>query len=355
MKANHNRSSAGKKKLWKNPEVINELFSNEEWQAHKQDEILPKAKSEKMYNYILEHAHTDVTEYDSLNSPKRLIYRIIKYASAAIVFVALGFGLWTFRWRPQPEMADSIVAAAHQTSTVTPVLYQIVSNTTRHVKQVCLPDLSMVDLYPGGKIKYERGFRKTNRDIYLSGKAYFKVRRNPARPFSVFAGGLKTTALGTSFTINTVAGHHQTSVKLHTGKIVVAPELPSSPQKPVYLTLAESGILYNRALRIAGLIHGHATVLPKVKPPVLEKVMDRNGNILTMKNIPLAEVISLLCESYHVSIQSDIRDIENITYTGVVNLEKENVESVLQVIALINNMTVSTGEPATYKLQKSNK
>jgi transmembrane sensor len=383
MKATDRRSNPLKKKLWKDPEVINQLLSDQEWLAHQEDAQLTEEQSGKMYDHILEHTQPEHPELVSTIEQSRqeiqshqkdtnllqeqellegqnyteslrpLIFRITRYSTAAVVFVALGFALWTFRWRPQPH-ADIEVSAV-QKDMVSPVQWEVVDNTTSKVKKVRLPDRSTVALYPGGTIKYETAFRKLNRDIYLNGKAYFKVQKNPKRPFSVYAGGLKTTALGTSFTINTTAGHQQTSVKLHTGKIVVSPELVSSRQKAVYLTTAESGLMYNTVLQVASLVHPHTAIRPDVKQPVIEKVLERNGNTLTIKNIPLAEVIKLLSESYQVSIQSDARDIDNITYTGVVNLEKESIESVLQVIALVNNMTVSKAEQDTYKLQKSNK
>jgi transmembrane sensor len=383
MKANDRRSNTLKTKLWNNPEVINKLLSDQDWLAHQEDAQLTEQQSGKMYDHILEHTQPQHQERVSpieqsrqkiqshqkeTNLPQEqelpegqnytaslrpLMYRITRYATAAVVFVALGFALWTFRWRPQPH-AD-IEVSAIQKDMVFPVQWELVSNKTSKVKKVRLPDRSTVALYPGGTIKYETLFRKPNRDIYLSGKAYFKVQKNPYRPFSVYAGGLKTTALGTSFTINTIAGHQQTSVKLHTGKIVVSPELASSRQKAVYLTAAESVLMYNTVLQVASLVHQRTSIKPVAKQPVFEKVLERNGNTLTIKNIPLAEVIKLLSESYQVSIQSDARDIDNITYTGVVNLEKDSIESVLQVIALVNNMTVSKGEQDTYKLQKSNK
>lgn len=204
-------------------------------------------------------------------------------------------------------------------------------------------------LYPSGILKYEGDFSKTLRNVYLTGKAYFKVKKNPQRPFTVYAGGLKTTALGTSFTINTVAGKLQTSVQLHTGKIVVKPEDLKSSQKPVYLSTAESGLIFDRAQQSASLIQQPKTVKVKLKVSLV-----REGNIITMKNIPLKTVCKMLSESYNVKILPD-DSINNITYTGEVNTDKENIESVLNVICLINNMSLSRGPDQEYILQTSNK
>lgn len=355
MKATKRRFNQLKKKLWKNPDVVNELFSNEEWLSHQQAEEPTKAQSDKMYKYILDHAADEGAAEEIPNLSKPLFYRIARYAAAAIVFVALGFALWIYQWRPGPQETENNVAATAGKAKPVTVNWEFIANTSQKVKHIHLPDLSVVDLYPHGTLKYEKGFSKPLRDIYLTGKGYFKVKKNPSRPFSVFAGGLKTTALGTSFTINTLAGHSETSVKLHTGKIVVAPALKAAKQKPVYLNTAGDGLIYNTAEQVARLLEKPVPHKPVVRKPVLETSLIRNGNVLQMKNIPLAEVIRLLSESYHVEIQSDQKDISHITFTGVVNLDKESVESVLQVIGLINDMTVTKGASEMYIIQKSNK
>lgn len=349
MKAIKCHINKAKQKLWKNPELINDLFTDDEWQAHQATE-LSKEKSEQMYAQILENVSNGPEQEAEKYSLKAKLFTIGRYAAAAVVFVALGFALWTYQWRPQPENAGqpNQTAAVHQPKTAPAVIWEVVGNTSTKTKQVHLPDQSVVTLYPHGTLKYEQGFSKRLRDIYLTGKAYFKVKRNPERPFSVFAGGLKTTALGTSFTINTMAGHQQTSVKLHTGKIVVSPESKTSKQAALYLNKAESALLYDRLNQVASL----TKPVPVVKQ-ALPMSLNRNGRVLTMQNIPLAEVITLLHESYQVKINANPAEINNITYTGVVNPDKESIESVLNVIALINNMTLSRGADQEYILQKS--
>ena len=353
MKVTKRRFNQLKKKLWKNPEVIDELFSNDRWLEHTNSDAPSKSQSEKMHQYILEHAFKIQGPEKLPYVSKHLTYQIFKYAAAAVIFTTISIGLWTYEWNTQPHALVKSEQRLHKKNIVVlPVVWELVTNTGSKIKKVHLPDLTVVDLYPQGTLKYEKGFSKPQRNIYLTGKSYFKVKRNPDRPFNVFAGGLKTTALGTSFTINTPAGRNRTSVILHTGKIVVSPELSTSRQKPVYLIKAESGLVYDIKSQVANLVAPKVT--PFTKIPALETLINRDGNVLTLKNISLVEVIRLLGESYNVKIQSRRKEISNITYTGVVNLEKESLESVLQVIALINDMTVTKSADA-YIIQKTNK
>ncbi|WP_442589316.1 FecR family protein [Pedobacter sp. AW31-3R] len=325
---------------------IQEIFSDEEWNEHQQQQELPKGTSEKMYGVILQKV-LQVTEKENKKYKlKALVFRTGKYAAAAAVFLVIAFGIWLSR--PPATVQQNKELASTVLPVPQPKVWEVVTNSNHTKKMVQLPDSSIVTLYPEGILKYERGLTGPLRNVYLTGLAYFKVKRNPERPFSVYAGGLKTTALGTSFTINTIAGKQHTSVKLHTGKIVVIPESASSKQGPMYLSKAESELIYNREEQLSRIVKVPAPV--KILPEVS---LVREGNIITMKNIPLKEVITLLSTAYQVKITAENKDIKNITYTGEVNIDKENIESVLQVICLINNMALSRGAEQEYIIQKN--
>ncbi len=85
---------------------------------------------------------------------------------------------------------------------------------------VGLPDCSVIYLAPGSAISYTKDFAVTQRDIFLEGVARFCVTKDPS-PFTVYANGYSTTALGTEFIVNTNE-KGKTIITLLSGKIVVA-------------------------------------------------------------------------------------------------------------------------------------
>lgn len=272
---------------------------------------------------------------------------ITRYLSAACITTILGFSLWHMVLK-EPVTPKNLQAAAHAPALRRSTVWMEVKNTENRIRNIQLPDYSVVSLSPQSSLRYEKDFQKKFRDVFLIGKAYFKVKRNPERPFSVHAGGLKTTALGTSFTINTSESKHRTSVVLHTGKIVVSQT--SGTQQPIYIAKAGNGLLYDTQLQTARLTK--AAARPKLIP---ETSLHYEGTALVMKNIPLPKVISLLKESYQVNIITIGKDIDHITYTGTVDSSREQIEQVLKVICLINNLTLSRGAEQEFILQKSNK
>lgn len=347
MNAKNRYTEYLKKKLWKNPEIINELFNNEEWKKYQYENKLTEAESEKLYKNILQEVLRKKQQEESRFKLKSVVFVAAKYAAVAALLLIAG---WVIYQKGSPAKKREVTTSQFETvqkdNIAQPENWEEATNANSWVLHVALPDSSVVSLYPHSTIKYEKGLSKPLRDIYLTGKAYFKVKRNPKRPFSVYAGGLKTTALGTSFTINTKVGRQRTSVQLHTGKIVVSPELKSSKQAPVYLTKAESGLTYDRGKQVASLMKKQIPV--KLIP---ETSLSQTGNRIIMKNIPLVKVISLLGDAYQVKIIADRKEIGNITYTGEVNTAKENIESVLRVICLINNMSLSKGTEQEYILK----
>ena len=86
--------------------------------------------------------------------------------------------------------------------------------------KIHLPDGSTVILNAESEIKFRSDFGKTHREVYLRGESFFEVSPDSLLPFQVFTGTLVTTALGTSFNINSYSPE-LIQVQLATGKVEV--------------------------------------------------------------------------------------------------------------------------------------
>lgn len=83
---------------------------------------------------------------------------------------------------------------------------------TAEISRIELPDGSVMTLGPDSAVAL--GYNETRRDIgLLAGMAYFEVAQDPLRPFSVAAGTLTATALGTAFDVSSDAGFVSVSVE----------------------------------------------------------------------------------------------------------------------------------------------
>jgi transmembrane sensor len=87
--------------------------------------------------------------------------------------------------------------------------------------EVLLPDGTHVWLNSDSKIHYSGNFNKTDREVFLEGEGYFKVAKNPDKPFIVNTSSLKIRALGTTFNVKSYTGEETIETTLIEGKIVV--------------------------------------------------------------------------------------------------------------------------------------
>lgn len=79
------------------------------------------------------------------------------------------------------------------------------------------------------------------RDVNLYGEAFFDVKRDPSRPFTVHGGGLHIKVLGTSFNVKAYQDIGITSVSVRTGKVQV-----DNNDKNLRTLLPDENISYDR-------------------------------------------------------------------------------------------------------------
>jgi len=108
---------------------------------------------------------------------------------------------WTRRrfWRVGGAVAAALAIAA--TLTTTPwSAGEAYATTTGEVRRLPLEDGSLAVINSDSAIRVE--FHRNRREVELSrGEAWFKVARNPERPFRVAAGPVQVEAVGTAFDV----------------------------------------------------------------------------------------------------------------------------------------------------------
>lgn len=124
-----------------------------------------------------------------------------------------------------------------------------VNNTNKPVK-IILPDNSLLWLDVKTSIKYAEHFVTSRNISLLSGKVFFNVAHNAARPFIVETGnGLKTTVLGTAFVIEKNYTDSSVKVSVLRGKVQVADKANR------YATLTKNqGVNVNTESKMANLL-----------------------------------------------------------------------------------------------------
>ena len=138
------------------------------------------------------------------------------YAAAAAILITF-FSGWHF-FSPQKHTPTKLT----YTPLALPQNLVEYSNTTDDTKLIELPDGSVIELAPDSRISYAKDFSTGNtRDVYMTGEAFFKVVKNPVRPFRVFANEIMTKVLGTSFVVRSFEKDANIKITVRTGKVSV--------------------------------------------------------------------------------------------------------------------------------------
>lgn len=147
------------------------------------------------------------------DTPVRRIRRWFPLAAAAVVVMLAGYGVWQMQSHSVPSGAPAVAQQGYDT----------VQTGLRSMKHVVLPDGSEVWLNAATQIRYRTDAFSLQRDIIIDrGEAFFEVVHDPLHPFTVHAGELSSTVMGTSFNVKNYPGLDYESVHVKTGKVAVA-------------------------------------------------------------------------------------------------------------------------------------
>ncbi|UXD70682.1 FecR family protein [Sphingobacterium faecium] len=337
-----------RKHLWKDPSIIEDIFPDQEWQSHEGDpnQITP---STKMAQYIRDEINKE-SEPEGRHYNSKIHLKRVTYYAAASVILLLSLGIW-FWIKPAAYInRPNLVEQQKKPSIKEDTTWISFTNNQVSIQTHTLPDRSKVRLFAQSTIRYPNHFSNQNRVIYLDGKAYFSVAKDASRPFSVYASGTKTTALGTSFTIDTRNQAKHISVTLHTGKVVVASTAQQPAFENVFLKNTGESLYFNKQMHI---IAHHAGVIKKEVTAISTPEQNKLSlTLLQLNNIPLSEVFVTLKTTYSASIKIGEQDVANIQYTGSIDPQHETLQEVLAVICLINDLRYVQEPDGSYTIYR---
>ena len=156
-------------------------------------------------------------------------------------------------------------------------------NTSAALMTVILPDSSTVTLYPQAKVVYTADAQRNERKTALEGKAFFKVKPDAKRPFTVESNETTVRVLGTSFLVD---GEKQseTGVFVREGTVEVARD-----RHEVVLHANEQALSDENGMIKSGIEH------PEI-------IFNNHIKEVTYKGTPLSKVIKDIENEFKTTI-----------------------------------------------------
>ncbi len=282
--------------------------AKEQWAASKNSKTLYPGDKEELFRNILEKIEAPEQsnkqkEKAGSKSKKSVSFNgIIKVAA---IFVLGMFLFWIGHriFTPPPKA----------------LTYHTVTVPFGKQKTLLLPDGSKVWINAGSRVKYSDRSGKT-RQVFLSGEAYFEIKKDSAHPFIVSTQNIKIKVLGTGFNVSAYPDENKITTTLVHGKIMAYCQ-------------NSKGIITRRVILHPG---NQAVFSKKQKTFRVKKVHPADftawrNQVLLFQNTKLPEVIRRINRRYNVNIILNDKELEQFDYT--VRFDHDSLNTVLTVLS----------------------
>ena len=240
---------------------------------------------------------------------KVLRLEILKYAAVFILAFIIGGALIYFtNTRVETQLAYNEVIVPYGESA-----------------EVILPDSTHVWLNSGTRLSYPTSFMGKNRDVKLTGEAFFDVKHNPQRPFHVFTPALTVEVLGTSFNVEAFEKTDIVNVTLVEGKVNIQDE---------------NGKLLTRLAPNENARYDVSRNRIYVSQVDTSFYTSWKQGVLMFKDEKLVDIAKRLERWYNVKIVFDEKSVEEIKFSGSI-LKNKPIDQILAILKYTSGVDYS--------------
>ncbi len=322
LSGNFSESDSLTLKAWLEKNQEHKLFLDQVtdiWQASHYSEISKKINVQSVWNELEGQLHQKKNPFQW----KRWL-QIAAVAFVSMVFGAIGY-----------YFINTNVSS--YTPTAQTIEYVAPLGSRSYVK---LNDGSKVWLNSGTTIKYTNDFGSDNRNIELSGEAFFEVAKNKNLPFKVNTGEISVTALGTKFNVKAYSEEKtiettllEGSVKLESDVVKLKENLVLKRNEKAVFTKKDQSINIqnnttpNQEEKTAS-VKPSMQIIQSIDP---EPIVSWKEKRWIISNEKLGALSVKLERRYDVNIIFDNELLKDYSFGGT--LEDETLEQVLKAIS----------------------
>lgn len=224
----------------------------------------------------------------------------LKVAASILLFLGLGWGIL------------GVLKKDSQMITI---------STGEYKRKIVLPDSSTVWLNKNSSVVYADNFAEGEREIQLKGEAFFEVKKDQGKSFTVLGYTSKTVVLGTSFNVRALATKKE-EVEVYTGKVSFARK-----ENPKEIVLVTPGFK-------AQIAQGGGIVKEKAENT---NTLSWKNEQLVFSNAKLKEVVEALGNHLEVPIELQNKELLNCRFTGT--FEKPTLQEAMEILSASMGLT----------------
>lgn len=292
--------------------------------------------------YIKEGVVDEDTAYqtflDKIEPEKSSSYKTIWFKIAAVVvFFVVSSALFLYYKAPSKQI-NSQVAAENGS-----------------VKKMVLNDGTIVWLNAGSKLKYDAGFGKTNRTVYLEGEAFFDISHQvKGIPFLVNTKNYTIRDIGTKFNLKAYPNDPFFETTVVKGEVAVESNADNNPQ--------DANRIYVKPHQVLKIFYHSDKDEHNDKPAISSKTFNEvrvsqvdsakldiydgwKDDLLVFDGATLGELSRVLERRYNVKITLTDTGLQSIRYSG----SFKSVPTINKVLQIIKQNT-----PVSYTVDGQN-
>jgi transmembrane sensor len=176
------------------------------------------------------------------------------------------------------------------------VLYNTLATPRGGQYQLVLPDGSKVWLNAASSIRYPVAFTGGDRNVEITGEAYFEIAKDKAKPFHVKAYGMKVEVLGTHFNVNAYPDEPGIRTTLLEGSVKIVMARQTQGGQPAQQGQQELILLPGQQARVERNI-------TLVKAADLDQVMAWKNGLFNFNDADLQTVLRQLARWYDIDVK----------------------------------------------------
>lgn len=246
----------------------------------------------------------------SVTITRKKMALLVSAASLALILAAGALALWISGTNAQRQLTASTT---------------IIRTSEGERAKIVLPDSSHIMINSGSEIEYGANYGIRERNVRLSGEAYFDVSTDQDMPFIVQVGREMTVnAIGTEFNIYSYPNEDRIETTLIDGKITIT----LMDEDPIDVMPGQQVVYFPRKKESI------------VKDVASETYTSWKENKLRFADTPFEEVLRKLGRRYNVVFEVRNTDLLELKYTAT--FIDESIEEVMQMLKTIS--------PISYKI-----
>lgn len=212
--------------------------------------------------------------------------------------------------------------------------------TAHELNSILLSDSSFVQVNRNSLFEYPNLFKRTKREVKLTGEAYFEIQSNPQQPFFIETNNFLIKVVGTSFSVRAYPDEQKQIVSVTSGQVVMMDKKlkAEAPGNKVVLYAGERGVFDKST--------GKLTKYGSFDPNYLGWLT----NEISFENKTLHEVLAVIEDVFFIKVKCEE---DGMMQEKISAQFKENTpEYILHVVAKTYGLNLKKVDEYEYLLTK---